>query len=67
MTMSYEKQNNNHSNSWMAIIQGCEDNFLTIIPFEAEGTAIDFHSESTSDRLHVAVLSIKCSEYKGDV
>ena len=48
------------------IIQGCKDDYLTINPFEAEGTIIDFHPENASDSLLVAVVSMKCSENKED-
>ena len=48
------------------IIQGCEEDYLTINPFEAEGTTIDFQPENASDSLNVAVVSMNCSENKED-
>lgn len=48
------------------LLQGCEDDYLTINSFEAEGTNIDFQPVNASDSLYVSVVSMVCSEDKED-
>jgi predicted amidohydrolase len=50
----------------LILIQGCEKDYLTINPFEAEGTTNDFLPGNALDSLHIAVVSMKCSEKKED-
>ncbi len=47
-------------------ITGCEDDYLTINAFEAEGTTIDYNLPDTSATLNVAVVSLQASKQKND-
>ncbi len=52
--------------STLLIITSCEDDYLTINAFEAEGTTINYNLPDTSSTLQVAVVSFKCSRQKSD-
>lgn len=52
--------------STLLIITSCEDDYLTINAFEAEGTTVNYNLPDTSATLHVAVVAIQCSKYKID-
>jgi (R)-amidase len=47
-------------------ITSCEDDYLTINAFEAEGTTVNYNLPDTSATLKVAVVSVQCSKYKID-
>lgn len=50
--------------SALVIIIGCEDDYLTINAFEAEGTTVNYTLPDTSSTLQVAVISLQCSKQK---
>jgi len=52
--------------SILLIITSCEDDYLTINAFEAEGTTVNYNLPDPSSKLHVAVVSFKCSRQKSD-
>lgn len=52
--------------SILLIITSCEDDYLTINAFEAEGTTVNYNLPDTSSTLQVAVVSFQCSRKKSD-
>ena len=48
----------------MVIVAGCEDDYLTINAFEAEGTTTNYSLPDTTATLQVAVVSFQCSRQK---
>lgn len=52
--------------STLLIITSCEDDYLTINAFEAEGTTVNYNLFDTSSTLQVAVVSFQCYRQKTD-
>jgi predicted amidohydrolase len=50
--------------STFLLLTGCDNDYLTINAFEAEGTTINYNLPDTSSLLKVAVVSIECSKQK---
>lgn len=50
--------------STLFIVTSCEDDYLTINAFEAEGTTVNYNLPDTSSTLQVAVVSFQCSKLK---
>ncbi len=48
----------------LIVITACEEDYMTINAFEAEGTTIDYHLPDTTATLEVAVVSLTCSKNK---
>lgn len=51
---------------FLLFVSACEDDYLTINAFEAEGTTVNYHAKDTGIALKVAIVSMICSPEKED-
>lgn len=52
--------------SGVLFMMGCENDYLTINAFEAEGTTVNYNLPDTTSTLQVAVVSLTCSKQKSE-